>query len=1239
MLRDLPAPAYVLLNRAGAREALQRELAGFGSITRKRAAEYRRRITAIDIIDSDCIAAAVRGTREYVCTWSWHGGHWDHDCSCPVGFLCKHAYAFGLFLAQANPSGPGLDPRYATSAPPADEKLQARALAQLRSTSGSWSRRRPLEALLNASQIYGVDAFADAFNEALDESDPEITAWKLALTLEELVGAAAVPAVLRPYLQRNDLRDRIAHRARAVAIAQLRSWVQERQAQGKKQIRFVAFIEIKPHLVISLEGRQTSSRLVDEPRTHLQLQQLRDEARRAPLILPPDDLNLLEAYLGNHQPYSYATRQPIDPGHFFQIAILAARSERLHWAAELPSPLAERVGIRPESPVRVDFTPVRIQPEVYDEGDRILTSMFAVWPDGRRRRLERCALFEPTNQSGNAPATLVSDGTLWQVIERPPHEILQSFTQAGTVEIPAEERDTLLPDLAATFDSIEASVRLHTRHIPAEPVVLLELRRDDWLRVRLFARERSSAWTPGASITPEQYVFERLPSGRWLRTMTVGHGSEEAEVADAVPITSESRTHLTAAPEYTGASGEGVADEDVWFEMPDTEHLEPVAAWIHGLGVLPAVAYAGRRRPAADDAELGLWLYLDAESIESFFVQWNSRPPGTYLGNRRLRRILSGAEVVRPKVKVTSSGTDWFSVSATWAAEGISLTDADLAQLRSAKSAFVRLPSGWVRRESIEAHDEAAATLADIGVEVGGGEQRVTLWQLAGASDASLQAMIAMGADPAAADALREMRQRVTEFSGVPELPLPKGLTAELRPYQRKGFDFLGYAAELGIGAVLADDMGLGKTVQALAWLSWLKETKRGSGPSLLVCPASVTHNWEREAQRFTPNLDVLVLGSGSGRVGQRRRWRKADLIVTNYALLRRDSEFWREKPLRAVILDEAQNIKNPDSVVAQVARALQAEYRLALTGTPLENRALDLWSLVEFVNPGYLGRRSDFSARFDRSDTPPHQRQLLAAKLRPIMLRRLKREVATELPERIEERIDCELTPGQRKLYLAELRRSRALVADLAGDADGLRRNKIQVLAALTRLRQICCHPGLVQADEKLGSGKFEALFELLETLLNEGHKVLLFSQFVRCLQRIEAELDRRSMPHHILTGKSRKREEIVRAFQEDERTSVFLVSLKAGGAGLNLTAASYVVLFDPWWNPAVEAQAIDRTHRIGQDKTVIAYRLLAAGTIEEKIFELQQRKATLARDVLGEDGFAKTLSRDDLAYLLSDD
>jgi SNF2 family DNA or RNA helicase len=355
---------------------------------------------------------------------------------------------------------------------------------------------------------------------------------------------------------------------------------------------------------------------------------------------------------------------------------------------------------------------------------------------------------------------------------------------------------------------------------------------------------------------------------------------------------------------------------------------------------------------------------------------------------------------------------------------------------------------------------------------------------------------------------------------------------------------------------------------------------------------------------------------------------------------LRRDLEALKKFSFRAVILDEAQFIKNPSAQVTQSVKQLQADQRLALTGTPLENRLLDLWSILDFVQPGYLASQSDFSQKYD----PPGQdamaqsiaRRRLSARLRPLLLRRLKQQVAKDLPERIEERRDCELGEEQRKLYLAELRRSREQVFQTVA-SQGLSKSKMHVLAALTRLRQICCHPQLVGSDS--ASGKTDTLFELLEPLLAEGQKVLVFSQFVQMLKLLETECTTRQIPTHILTGATKQRQEVVQAFQDHAQPGVFLLSLRAAGTGLNLTSASYVVLYDPWWNPAVEAQAIDRSHRIGQTRTVIAFRLIAPGTVEEKIWDLQQRKAQTIKDVLGEEGFARSLTKTDLEYLFAED
>ncbi len=635
--------------------------------------------------------------------------------------------------------------------------------------------------------------------------------------------------------------------------------------------------------------------------------------------------------------------------------------------------------------------------------------------------------------------------------------------------------------------------------------------------------------------------------------------------------------------------------------------------------------------------EPGLWVGdANDDFLGALSAAWPERPEeAEYLGNPAFHRLFLASRPLRPRLAIKGSGIDWFSISAEWQAEGVKLTAADLQRLQTATGRFVKLPdAGWLELDTaaVQAAHEA---FADLGVEgLVPVPQRLGLEQAAHLDEAGLRRF----GDSAMAQALRKS---LAEFSGIPCTPLPGRINAELRPYQRSGFDFLCHLSRHKLGGILADDMGLGKTLQTLVWLSWLKANNRPKRPALVICPASVVHNWRREANRFTPSLSVLIMESGSARHNLRRQIPEHDLIVTNYALLRRDLEALQKFSFRVVILDEAQFIKNPDAQITQSVKQLRADQHLALTGTPLENRLLDLWSIVDFIQPGYLGNEQKFREKYEprgenAADEQRIARRRLSARLRPLLLRRMKREVARDLPDRIEQRRDCELGEAQRKLYLAELRRSREQVMNTVAER-GLGRSTIHVLAALTRLRQICCHPRLVGNDS--ASGKTDTLFELLEPLMAEGQKVLLFSQFVQMLRILEKECAAREIPTHILTGETKDRQQVTQAFQNDPNGAVFLLSLRAAGTGLNLTTASYVILYDPWWNPAVEAQAIDRTHRIGQTDTVNAYRLIAPGTVEEKIWELQQRKAQTIADVLGEQGFASNLSQTDLEYLFAED
>ncbi|MEP6662477.1 MAG: DEAD/DEAH box helicase [Verrucomicrobiota bacterium] len=675
-------------------------------------------------------------------------------------------------------------------------------------------------------------------------------------------------------------------------------------------------------------------------------------------------------------------------------------------------------------------------------------------------------------------------------------------------------------------------------------------------------------------------------------------------------------------------------------EILDDPRLEPAVQWL--------------RRLDWFTPSPGVWSGDANENfLNSLAAIWAIRPEeADYLGDSAFHRLFLTPRQMRPRLVVKGSGIDWFSVSTEWEMEGMKLTQSDLDRLQTATGRFVHLPdAGWVELDS-DAVQTAHEAFADLGLEnLSASAQKLGLERAAHLDETGLGRF---SDSPQA----RALRKSLADFTGIVSTELPSNINAELRPYQKEGFDFLCHLTRHKLGGILADDMGLGKTLQTLAWLSWLRaENPKSPKPALVICPASVLHNWRREAERFAPHLKVLVLESGAARHNLRQKIPQHDIIVTNYALLRRDLEALQKFQFRAVVLDEAQFIKNPDAQVTQSVKQLKAEQRLALTGTPLENRLLDLWSITDFVQPGFLGTKETFSEKYEpranaergmrnaensENKVPGSEleariaRRRLSSKLRPLLLRRLKKQVARDLPDRIEERRDCDLGEAQRKLYLAELRRSREQIMQTVAEK-GIGKSTIHVLAALTRLRQICCHPQLVGNDSS--SGKTDTLFELLEPLLADNQKVLVFSQFVQMLKLLEKEFQQREISTHMLTGETKDRQNVVNAFQEETKGSVFLLSLRAAGTGLNLTTASYVVLYDPWWNPAVEAQAIDRSHRIGQTRTVNAYRLIAPGTVEEKIWDLQQRKAQTIADVLGEEGFAKSLSKMDLEYLFSED
>ncbi|MFH1937053.1 MAG: DEAD/DEAH box helicase [Bacteroidota bacterium] len=470
------------------------------------------------------------------------------------------------------------------------------------------------------------------------------------------------------------------------------------------------------------------------------------------------------------------------------------------------------------------------------------------------------------------------------------------------------------------------------------------------------------------------------------------------------------------------------------------------------------------------------------------------------------------------------------------------------------------------------------------------------------------------------------------------DFSVPATLQATLRPYQEEVFRWLRFLAEHSIGGCLADDMGLGKTIQALTTVLSTKEPAQPA--SLIVMPASLIHNWLHEIHRFAPDLRVMP-HTGNQRATSSGFFNVVDVVLTTYGIMRSDLAMLASYRFHYVILDESQFIKNPDALTSQAAYQLQSDYRLVLTGTPIENSLTDLWSQMEFLNPGLLGPLAAFRKRFLETEknilngSDENQVNRLRRLVAPFILRRTKQEVEKDLPPLLIEDWFCDMSEEQEKRYEMEKSavRNEILQQIEPGDSPV---TTVAVLRALIRLRQIANHPSLVDPDFEGSSGKFDEIIRITEILREEGHKTLIFSSFVKHLQLVAAWFDAEGISYSMLTGSSVHRDRIIRQFQEDPDNRFFLISLKAGGTGLNLTEASYVLMLDPWWNPAVELQAINRAHRIGQDKKVIAYKFISEHTIEEKMLKLQQRKQQLSDAFIPSGNPLKDLSQEEIKELL---
>lgn len=483
---------------------------------------------------------------------------------------------------------------------------------------------------------------------------------------------------------------------------------------------------------------------------------------------------------------------------------------------------------------------------------------------------------------------------------------------------------------------------------------------------------------------------------------------------------------------------------------------------------------------------------------------------------------------------------------------------------------------------------------------------------------------------------LSEKLRSLNSFSGIKNYAMPSGFKGELRPYQKAGYNWLRFLNDYRLGGCLADDMGLGKTVQTLTLM--LAEKEAGAGTTLLVMPTSLIYNWEMEASKFAPELKILNY-TGTLRNKDVKRFDKYDLVLTSYGITRLDVELLTQFYFNYIILDESQVIKNPTSNIAKAVRELKSRHKLVLTGTPIENTTMDLWSQMSFINPGILGTqtyfRNEFQNPIEKKNDEARSRKLHSV-IKPFILRRHKSQVATELPEKVENVQYCSMTPEQERRYEEVKAHYREKIFKLI-EQEGLGNSRFMILEGLTKLRQLANHPRMVEQGYTGDSGKMEDITHMLENAIAEGHKVLVFSQYVKHLELVRQYLKANKIDYAYLDGSSTDRKEQVDRFNRDTTLKVFLISIKAGGLGLNLTEADYVFILDPWWNPAVEAQAVDRAHRIGQKKKVFTYKFITRNTVEEKILTLQQRKLRLTTDLITtEESFMKQLTKDDIEQML---
>ncbi len=698
---------------------------------------------------------------------------------------------------------------------------------------------------------------------------------------------------------------------------------------------------------------------------------------------------------------------------------------------------------------------------------------------------------------------------------------------------------------------------------------------------------------------------------------------------DWVPVGISGRLEFEYGGRRVDADGPMVIWEKKRFVARDQRAEKAADRTLRRVGF---TGYPGRRGMFILREPEKLWEFL-ARGVDKLDDRWQIYYSKRFNANRQASSDLT------MRVKTQAEGNDWFELNLDLTSvDGQLVSLEDVLKAMAEKSEFVRLPSGAVARLT-------DALKHSLDMLMGRADQRQEN-QLkfgryaAGAVDVAVQPF---GVEGEAT--WRGLCRRLAQPVSCDGLALPPELDAILRDYQRDGVAWLRLQEECGFHGILADEMGLGKTVQALAVLARRKRLGLANGkPSLVVCPTSLVENWSVEAMRFAPELDVRVV-HGPERAEVLARLGQADLAITSYALLRRDIEDYTSKQFDYIILDEAQHIKNPETANARTCKALTGTHRLILTGTPVENSLHELWSLFDFLLPGMLGNRQRFREEFELPAANGYQVEAtreLAAIIRPFILRRTKREVCSQLPPKIEQVLYCEFEDVQRQLYNDLLAASHQLLAQ--AKEDGWQQSRFELLGLLMRLRQVCCHPNLLPDELKpkklaeLPSAKMELLKEIIFEAIDSNRRMLLFSQFTGMLKLVKPWLEEQNIPYEYLDGSTKNRLERVNRFNADEAIPIFLISLKAGGTGLNLTGADTVIHYDQWWNPMVEDQATDRTHRIGQKNSVTAIKLIARNTVEEKILALQAEKRELFNQILaGAQTRLGELTPEDFEFLLS--